>query len=196
MKKTILILLLFTSLIVNGQPIKKGLYKGWGMTIATCYLNYSDTLINFEYFQQKGCQIFGHFPAVKLNLTLESSNKKPFLISEDSTIKVYIKKDYFVVKDKNHGKAKVYLSNETQKEIDILRNRNSICVFNNKITKELQNNDYYRLNYINDSIFYSKLHQYNLNNFTNIKTTEFDVKLEEIRLELLNEFTAVKPKKE
>ncbi|MCE2786816.1 MAG: hypothetical protein ACK44P_09930 [Bacteroidota bacterium] len=49
-----------------GQTLEEGIYKGQKMPFTICYLTYTDSTIEVEYFFQKGGQIFGHIPAKKL----------------------------------------------------------------------------------------------------------------------------------
>src|SRR5690606_17876558 len=89
-----------------GQTLGKGIYKGQKMPFTICYLTYTDSTLEVEYFFQKGGQIFGHIPAIKL----ESFATKPAFKSQDDSLKVFIKTDHFLIKRKGSDKVKVYKS--------------------------------------------------------------------------------------
>lgn len=118
--------LIFTLLILShclfsfGQ-VGKGIYQGQNEPFKRCYLTYTDSIVEIEYFYLKGGQIFGHTPAKKL---IKADNGHIFK-SHDDSIKVSQKDKILLVRTKGcSGKIKLYPSSVSSKEIDELRKRN------------------------------------------------------------------------
>lgn len=141
-----------------------------------CYFIYTDSIIEVEYFFQKGGQIFGHIPAKKLEIGMESFRNKPAFKSKDDSITVFIKKDYFLIKRKGYDKVKVYKSADNQTTITTLRNRNRLFSFSHRLFDEYK----VRPNF-DEQKFWNTLHSYNLDNYITLDNEKFNTKLNETR---------------
>ncbi len=157
-----------------GQTLEKGNYKGQKLPFSICYLTYSDSTIEVEFFFQKGGQIFGHVPAKKLQLGMESFATKPAFKSQDDSIKVFIKKDHFLINRKGSGKVKVYKTADTHTTISSLRNRNRLFSFSQRLFDEYKA----RPNF-DEQNFRDKLDSYNLDKYIGLDNEKFNKKLDE-----------------
>lgn len=162
-----------------GQTLGKNIYKGQKLPFTICYLTYSDSIIEVEYFYQKGGQIFGHIPAKKLEMGMESFATKPVFKSQDDSIEVFSKTDHYLIKRKGSEKVKVYKSADTQTTITTLRNRNRLFSFSQRLFDEYK----VRPNF-DQQKFWDKLHSYELDKHISIDEEKFNVKLEETRADL------------
>ncbi len=162
-----------------GQTLRKGIYKGQKLPFTICYLTYSDSTIEVEYFFQKGGQIFGHIPAKKLEIGMESFATKPAFKSQDDSIMVFIKTDHFLIKRTGSDKVKVYKSADTQTTITILRNRNRLFSFSQKLYDEYK----VRPNF-DQQKFWDKIHSYDLDKYITLDNEKFNAKLDETRADL------------
>ncbi|REJ82811.1 MAG: hypothetical protein DWQ44_01460 [Bacteroidetes bacterium] len=176
MRQILLLLAIFWTTISLGQTLEKGIYKGQKLPFTICYLTYSDTIIEVEYFFQKGGQIFGHIPAKKLQINMESFATKPAFKSQDDSINVFIHSDYFLIKRKGLDKVKVYKSVDTQTTITTLRNRNKLFSFSHKLYDEYK----VKPNF-DQQKFWDKLHSYNLDKYVTLDNEKFSDKLNETR---------------
>jgi hypothetical protein len=66
MRQIILIATILWTTISVGQTLGNGIYKGQKLPFTICYLTYTDSTLEVEYFFQKGGQIFGHISAKKI----------------------------------------------------------------------------------------------------------------------------------
>lgn len=119
-----------------GQTLEKGIYKGHKLPFIICYLTYTDSTIEVEYFFQKGGQIFGHIPAKQLHINMESFATKPAFKSQDDSITGFIKADHFLIKRKGSDKVKAYKSADTQTTVTTLRNRYRLFSFSQGLFDE------------------------------------------------------------
>jgi len=159
-----------------GQTLEKGNYKGQKLPFTICYLTYSDSTIEVEYFFQKGGQIFGHIPAKKLQIGMESFASKPVFKSLDDSIMVFIKKDHFLIKRKGSGKVKVYKTADTHTIIETLRNRNRLFLFSQRLFDE-----YKTIPNFDKQKFWDKYNSYNLDKYIGLDNEKFNKKLDETR---------------
>ncbi|MBK7853940.1 MAG: hypothetical protein IPJ79_02680 [Bacteroidetes bacterium] len=162
-----------------GQTLEKGIYKGQKLPFTICYLTYSDSTIEVEYFFQKGGQIFGHIPAKKLEIGIESFATKPAFKSQDDSIMVFIKTDHYLIKRKGSDKVKVYKSADTQRTITTLRNRNILFSFSQRLFDEYKVKPDF-----DQQKFWDKLHSYNLDRYITLDNEKFNAKLDETRADL------------
>ena len=176
MRQILLIAAILWTTISVGQPLEKGIYKGQKLPFTICYLTYTDSTIEVEYFFQKGGQIFGHIPAKKLEIGMESFATKPAFKSEDDSITVFIKTDHFLIKRKGSDKVKVYKSADTQTTITTLRNRNRLFSFSQRLFDEYK----VRPNF-DEQKFWTKLHSYDLDKYITLDNEKFNTKLNEAR---------------
>jgi hypothetical protein len=176
MRQILLISAIFWTTISFGQTLEKGIYKGQKLPFTICYLTYSDTIIEIEYFFQKGGQIFGHIPAKKLQINMESFATKPVFKSQDDSITVFIKTDHFLIKRKGSDKVKVYKSADTQSTITTLRNRNRLFSFSQRLFDEYK----VRPNF-DEQKFWAKLRSYDLDKYVTLDNENFNNKLNETR---------------
>jgi hypothetical protein len=176
MRHLFLIAAIFWATTTVGQNLGNGIYKGQKLPFTICYLTYSDATIEVEYFFQKGGQIFGHIPAKKLEIGMESFVTKPTFKSQDDSILVFNKKDHFLIKRKGFEKVKVYKSADTQTTITTLRNRNRLFSFSQKLYDESKG----RPNFEQQK-FWDQLHAYNLDKYIALDNEEFIAKLNETR---------------
>lgn len=170
--------LLWTSFSV-GQTLGNGIYKGQKLPFTICYLTQTDSTLEVEYFFQKGGQLFGHIPAKKLEIGIESFAAKPIFKSQDDSIKVFIKKDHYLIKRKGSDKVKVYKSADTQTTISTLRNRNRLFSFSQRLFDEYK----VKPNFDKQK-FWDKLHSYDLDKYITIDNENFNAKLNETRADL------------
>lgn len=124
MKRILLISAILWTTISVGQTLEKGIYRGQKLPFTICYFTYTDSIIEVEYFFRKSAHVFDHIPAKKLQRGMESFKNKPAFKSQDDSILVFIKADYFLIKLKGFDKIKVYKSVDTEAEIKTLRNNN------------------------------------------------------------------------
>ena len=181
MKRQLYIILIFLATSAVGQTLDKGIYKGQKLPFTICYLTYSDSIIEVEYFSQKGGQIFFHTEAKKLEWGLESFATKPIFKSSDDSILVFSKKDYFLIKRKKQDRVKVYKSNETQDDISTLRKRYKLHKFYGDLNNERKTSSD-----IDETKFWNKVHSFKLENELGLKENEFDLKLDEVRMKIKN----------
>jgi hypothetical protein len=179
MRHILLLLTILWGTTSVGQTLGKGIYKGQKLPFTICYLSYTDSTIEVEYFFQKGGQIFGHIPAKKLEIGMESFATKPAFKSQDDSIMAYIKADHFLVKRKGSDKVKVYNSADTQATITTLRNRNRLFSFSQKLYDEHK----VRPNF-DQQKFWDKLHSYELDKYISLDSEKFNAKLNETRADL------------
>lgn len=164
-----------------GQTLGKGIYKGQKLPFTICYLTYTDSTLEVEYFFQKGEQIFGHVPAKKLEIRMESFATKPAFKSKEDSITVFIKTDHFLIKRKGSDKVKVYKSADTQTTITTLRNRNKLFSFSQKLYDE-----YKVKSNFDQQKFWDKLHSYDLEKYITLDNGKFNVKLDETHVDINN----------
>ncbi len=170
--------ILWTSIAV-GQTLEKGIYKGLKLPFTICYLTYSDSTIEVEYFFQKGGQIFGHIPAKKIEIGMENIAIKPAFKSQDDSIKILTKTDQFLVKRKGSDKVKVYKSADTYATITALRNKNRLFSFSQQLY-----NEYKVKPNFDEQKFWDKLHSYNLEKYLTLENEKFNGKLDETLIEI------------
>jgi len=175
MKQIFLIVTILWTATSVGQTFEKGIYKGQKLPFTICYFTYSDSTLEVEYFFQKGGQIFGHIPAKKIVIGMESFATKPAFKSQDDSIEVFFKADYFLIKRKGSDKVKVYKSADTQTTITTLRNRNRLFSFSQKLYDEYKVSPNF-----DQQKFWDKLHSYELEKFTTLDNEKFNTKLDEI----------------
>jgi hypothetical protein len=179
MRQILLIGTILWTTISVGQTLEKGIYKGQKLPFIICYLTYTDSTLEVEYFFQKGGQIFGHIPAKKLEMGMESFATKPTFKSQDDSITVFIKTDYYLIKRKGSDKVKVYKSADTQTTITTLRNKNRLFSFSQKLFDEYK----VRPNF-DEQKFWTKLHSYDLDKYITLDNEKFNTKLDETRADL------------
>ena len=172
---------LTVSISLFGQNLEKGIYVGKGHPNTICYLTYSDSIIEVEYFYEKGSQVFGHTSAKKLEYGMESFSTKPIFVSKDDSIKVFMKSDHYLVKREGYEKIKVYKSSSTPADIRILRNRNTLFSFSQKLYNENRN----QANFESQK-FWNEFNSYGLENKTNLSEIQFDKKLMEAETKIKN----------
>lgn len=182
MRQILILAFLFTvSFGVFGQGLDKGIYVGKGFPYTICYLTYTDSIIEVEYFYEKGSQIFGHSVAKKLEFGMESFSTKPIFLSPDDSVKVFIKSNHYLVKREGHEKIKVYKSSETKDDIQTLRNRNKLFSFAQKLHRD--NKD--RANFESPK-FWDEFNSYGLDNEIGLTEVQFNVKLKEAEIKIKN----------
>lgn len=179
MRQLFLIVTLLWATISVGQTLGKGIYKGQKLPFTICYLTYTDSTIEVEYFFQKGGQIFGHIPAKKLEIKMESFATKPAFKSQDDSITVFIKTDYFLIKRKDSDKVKVYNSADSKQTITTLRNSNRLFSFSQKLYGEYK----VKPNF-DQQKFWDKLHSYDLDKYITLNNENFNAKLAETHADL------------
>lgn len=172
---TILAFTLWTSVLL-GQDLGKGIHKGQKHPFTICYFTYTDSKIEVEYFFQKGGQIFGHIPAKRLEVNMESFETKPAYISGDDSITVFVKADHYLIRRKGSDNIKVYKSIDTESEITTLRNRNALFSFSQNLYAEYKTTPNF-----DQQRFWDKLHSYNLDNFVKLDNEEFTKRLDQTR---------------
>ena len=177
----ILTLTLLLILTINsfGQDLEKGIYRGQKLPFEICFFTYADTIMEVEYFYEKAGHVFGHVPAKRLIINMESFATKPAYKSVDDSITIYYKKDYFLIKRVGFGKVKVYRTKETKNEIVILRNRNRLFSFSQNLHKEL-----YLKSEFDEKIFWDKLNSFELEKLTSLDSNEFNERLEQVNKEI------------
>ncbi len=159
----------------------KGIYVGKELPFTICYLTYTDSIIEVEYFYEKGGQVFGHSMAKNLEVGIKSFSTKPILLSPDDSVKVFVKSDHYLVIREGHEKIKVYKSNDTNNKIRTLRNRHKLFSVAQKLHRE--NKD--RANFDSQK-FWEKFNSYGLENETALPENQFDEKLKEAELKIKN----------
>jgi len=179
MRQIFLIAAILWTTISVGQTLEKGVYKGQKLPFTICYLTCTDSTIEVEYFFQKGGQIFGHIPAKRLEMGMESFATKPAFKSQDDSITVFVKTDHYLIKRKGLYKVKVYKSADTQTAITTLRNRNRLFSFSQRLFDEYK----VRPNF-DEQTFWSKLHSYDLGKYITLDNEKFNTKLNETRADL------------
>ncbi len=179
MRQIFLIANILWTTISVGQTLGKGIYKGQKLPFTICYMTYADSTIEVEYFFQKGGQIFGHTPAKKLLINMESYATKPAYKSQDDSITVFHKIDHFLIKRKGSDNVKVYKSADTQMTITTLRNRNRLFSFSQGLFDEYK----VKPNF-DEQKFWDKLHSYDLDKYITLENENFNAKLEETRADL------------
>ena len=179
MRQILIIAIILWTTISVGQTLGKGIYKGQKKPFTICYLTYTDSIIEVEYFFQKGGQMFGHIPAKKLEMGMESFATKPAFKSQDDSITVFINKDHFLIKRKGSDKLKVYKSADTQTTINTLRNKNKLFSFSQKLYDEYK----VRPNFEQQK-FWDKLHSYLLDTYITLDSEKFNKKLDDTRVDL------------
>lgn len=162
-----------------GQTLEKGIYKGQKLPFTICYFTLTDTTISVEYFFQKGGQIFGHIPAKRLEMGMESFAKRPAYKSKDDSIAVFIKKDHFLIKRKGSGNLKVYKSSDTETTTATLRNRNKLFSFSQELYDEYKGSPNF-----DQQKFRNKLHSYDLDKYITYDNEKFNAKLDETLADL------------
>jgi hypothetical protein len=121
MRPQIIFIFLFSSVLSFGQ--EAGIYKGSKTQMFQYFLTISDSVVYVECFQEKGSQIFGHIPAIELEVGLESYKSKPIYKSHDNQIRIYKRKKYLLLKSKSFGNFKMYKTSISKKDIENLRER-------------------------------------------------------------------------
>ncbi len=176
MNKIFLIATLLCATSCLGQTLGKGIYLGNKSPFTICYLSYTNSTIEVEYFYQKGGQIFGHKPAKKLEVVMESFSSKPEFKSKDDSIMVFNKSDHYLIKNKGTVNVKVYKSSDdiNQTSITTLRNRYRLFLFSQKLFDECK----VKLNY-DDKKFHDFLNSYELEKYIAIDNDKFIEKLNE-----------------
>ena len=176
MRQPLVIIFFLWTAAIFGQTLEKGIFKGEKLPFTICYLTYSDSTIEVEYFAQKGGQIFGHTPSKKLEMGMESFATKPIFKSIDDSISVYLKSDHYLIKRKGSDKIKVYKSKDSQTEISTLRNRNRLFTFSQSLYNEFE----VRPNFDKQK-FWDKLNSYGLDKYVYLGNFEFNRKLNETK---------------
>jgi hypothetical protein len=93
------------------------IYRGQKL-LDICYLVVEDSSAEIEFFQEKGGQIFAHFPPIKL---VKEKNR---FLSADGSLEVLEKPSFFLVKAKGRtNKIRLYLSTQKISDIEDLRQR-------------------------------------------------------------------------
>ena len=179
MRQILLIATILWTTTSVGQTLGKGIYKGQKLPFTICYLTYTDSAIEVEYFSQKGGQIFGHIPAKKLEIGMESFATRSAFKSQDDSITVFIKTNHFLIKRKGSVKVKVYISTDTQSTIMTLRNRNRLFSFSQRLFDEYK----VKPNF-DQQKFWNKLHSYDLDKCITLDIEKFNKKLDETRADL------------
>ena len=179
MRILILTLLLILTLNTFGQVLEKGIYRGQKLPFEICLFTYADTIMEVEYFYEKAGQVFGHVPAKRLIINMESFVTKPVYKSKDDSITVYYKKDHYLIKRVGSGKVKVYRTKESNNELVILRNRNRLFTFSHNLYKELNQKSEF-----DEIIFWDKFNSYELEKLTSLNSNEFNKKLEQVNKEI------------
>ncbi|GAB5556841.1 MAG: hypothetical protein SchgKO_10540 [Schleiferiaceae bacterium] len=178
--KNLLTLLFLLPIIVFGQNQEKQYYRGNKLPFTICFLTVSDTGAEVEYFYKKGSKVFAYVPPIKLTHGLESSSSKPFLVSENDSIQIFVKSKYLKVKNKgDQGKVKVYKTNNGEVELRMLRNNYALSKFTDEQVAKLETHPNFDIH-----VFYRKLHQYNLRSQTDLTEEKFAKKLEEVEGDL------------
>ncbi|AMM51131.1 hypothetical protein TH61_07975 [Rufibacter sp. DG15C] len=149
-----------------------------------CYFTQTDSVLEVEYFYEKGGHIFGHLPAKQLQPTAATSSRKPAFTSLDHRIKIFREKDYYLIKRKGGPRMKVYKTLETAADIAVVRNRNRLFALSHKLHKELIDTPGFE-----EQSFWKKWNSFNLQEQVTLDNAAFSKKLEAARLEML------KPKK-
>lgn len=171
----------FSTVSLKAQTIGKGVYHGQNLPFEICYFTYNDSTIEVEYFFQKGGQIFGHIPPEKLERGLDSFSSKPIFKSVDDSIMISNRPDHYLIKRKGSGKIKVYKSNDEEIDIITLRNRNRLFAFSHSLYNELNTRDGF-----DEQKFWNKFNSYQLKQFLKSNPLEFNKKLEEVRIDIKN----------
>ena len=174
MRQIILIATILWTTISVGQTLGNGIYKGQKLPFTICYLTYTDSTLEVEYFFQKGGQIFGHISAKKIQINKEIFATKPAYKTQDNSITVFIKKDHFLIKRKGSDKVKVYKSADTQMTITSLRNRNRLFLFSQGLFDEYK----VKPNF-DEQNFWAKLRTYGLDKYITLDNEKFNTKLYE-----------------
>ena len=174
MRQILLISTILWTTISVGQTLGKGIYKGQKLPFTICYLTYTDSTLEVEYFFQKGGQIFGHIPAKKLEIGMESFPTRPALKSQDDSITIFIKTDHFLIKLKGSDNIKVYKSADTQTTIATLRNRNRLFSFSQRLFDEYK----VRPNFDQQN-FWDKFDSYQLDKYVTLDNEKFNAILDE-----------------
>ena len=174
MRTILLITTILCSIISFGQTLEKGIYKGEQLPFTICYFTNTDSIIEVEYFCQKGGQIFGHKPAKIVKIGMESYATKPEFKSDDDSILIFNKSEYFLVKGLGIGKVKVYKSTDTQKSIITLRNRNRLFDSSHRLFDELNIKEK-----TNQQKFWDDFNSFELDKYTTIDEDTFNKKLKE-----------------
>jgi hypothetical protein len=178
MKRILPIVLLFWATFSYGQENVK-IYKGQKLPFNITYLTISDDKTEIEQFYRKGSQIFAHTRAKELKMGMNSHRSAPIFKSSDDSVKVYYKKDYYLVEQKGIGKIKVYLTNETKEEIITLRNRNRLFEFTQSLTEELRKHPNFDIHQINEQI-----NAYNLKDYVSQSQRDFENLLTKVNKEV------------
>jgi hypothetical protein len=179
--KQLLIIVFAFSISINllGQNLGKGIYVGYGLPFTICYLTYSDSIIEVEYFYKKSVQIFGHSNPKAMNYGMESFSTKSIFVSKEDSIKVYLKSDHYLIKRKGREKIKVYKSTDTQVDIRILRNRNKLFSFSNKLHRKYTEHPDF-----DNHLSWKELNKYNLESKTSQSEEQFQKELSEVEIKM------------
>lgn len=179
MRISTLTILLILTVSSFAQNLEQGIYRGQKLPFEICFFTYTDSVMEVEYFYEKSGQVFGHIPAKRLILNMESFTTKPAYKSLDDSITIYYKKDYFLIKRIDSGKVKVYRTNETKNEIIILRNKNKMFSFSQNLHNELKLQPGF-----DEEIFWDKLNSFELEKLTSLDSSKFNEKLEQVNNEM------------
>ncbi len=174
MRQILLITAILWTTISVGQNLEKGIYTGQKLPFTFCYLTYTDSTIEVEYFFQKGGQIFGHIPAKKIKLGMENFATKRTFKSQDESITVNIKADHFLIELQGTEKVKVYRSSDTQTTLTTLRNRNKLFSFSQRLFDEFK----VKPNF-DQQKFWTQFHSYDLDKYITLDNDKFNAKLNE-----------------
>jgi len=181
MKIQLFICLILSVTAAFGQTLENGIYRGQRYPFTICYLTYSDSIVEIEFFAQKTGKVFLHTEVKRLEWGMESFSLKPIFKSSDDSILVFAKKDYFLIKRKKQSNLKVYKTNDSQSDISRLRKKYKLHKFYNNL-----NNERKKTSDVNDIDFWNKVHSFKLENELDLKEIEFDLKLNEVRKKMQN----------
>lgn len=169
----------WVSLTLFSQDAAKGIYVGQGLPFTICYLTYTDSVLEVEYFYEKASQVFAHTPAKKLAFGMESFSTKPIFVSKDDSIHVFTKKGYYLVKRKGREKMKVFKTTQTVDDIRVLKNRCRLHSYSQRLFRENKG----RPNFDTQQ-FWNQLHSFHLDEQTTLSEEKFEQKLQEITFQL------------
>ena len=159
----------------------QGIYKGENHPFIICHFTNTDSLIEVEYFYKKGSPLFSHSAPKKLANRLNSHKNFQTLASADDSIKVYLKDDHYLIKRIGCEKMKVYKTGETRNAFISLRNKAKLHQFTQKLHQNNKTNSNYK-----SQELWDKIHSYELEKQTHLTEAEFQKKLDEVRLKLMD----------
>jgi hypothetical protein len=179
MKKLTLLFFWILTISIYGQNFEKGIYRGQKLPFEICFFTYTDSLLEVEYFYEKADKVFGHIPPKTLILGMESFATKPAYKSSDDSIKVYFKKDYFLIERLGFGDVKVYNLKDTKQKIVTYRNRNLLFSFSQELHEKLKTKSGF-----DEKQFWEKFNSFELEKYTAIDSQAFIEKINEVNNEM------------